>query len=147
MNKNSILIALTLAATLFGAGCNKSGKLDQTSKFTPPAGPVELKLKWPAGERVVNSFDMKMTSEISVPGQPAPIKQDITMGQEYALSVLKETAGGGRELELEFLTMRMSMVMGGRTMMDYDSAKKTPDDRKNQMTASVEKTFQKIIGA
>ena len=147
MIKNKILIVASLVAALAGAGCNKSGKLSQPSKFTPPSGPVELTLKWPAGERVLHSFDMKMNSEISIPGQANPMKQDITMGQDYALSVLPTPADGGHELELEFLAMRMTMAMGGNTMIDYDSAKKPTSGRKDPMTAMFEKMFQKIIGA
>jgi hypothetical protein len=147
MNKNTILITATLAAVLASAGCNKAGKLNQPSTFTTPTGPVELKLKWPAGERVVQNFDLKMTSEISMPNQPNPIQQDVTLGQEYALSVLQATANGGHELELEFLTMRMTVAMGGKTVVDYDSAKKPSNDRKDALTTTFQKTFQKIIGA
>ena len=147
MKKHILLITVTLALGLSWVGCNKSGKLDTVSKFTAPAGPVELKLKWPVGERVVQNIDMKMNMEISVPNQPTPIKQDMTMGQGYALSVLKETADGGREVELEFLSTRMMMVMGGKTMMDYDSTKKPSNDRKDPMTATFQKTFQNIIGS
>jgi len=69
MNNNTFLITITLAAGLLWAGCSKGGKLDKTSTFTAPAGPVELKLKWPAGERVVQSFDMKLNMELNM-GSP-----------------------------------------------------------------------------
>ena len=72
MNKNHFSIIVALAAALAVAGCNKSGKLAETSKFKTPTGPVELKLKWPPGERVVQDLDMKMKIDINVPGQPAP---------------------------------------------------------------------------
>ena len=127
MKKHVLLITVTLALGFSWVGCNKSGKLDTTSKFKAPTGPVELKLKWPVGERVVQNFDLKMNMEISVPNQPAPIKQDITMGQNYALSVLKETANGGREVELEFLSARMAVMMGGRTMLEFDSTQKASE--------------------
>ena len=143
MKKNVLLITVTLALGLSGVGCNKSGKLNTASKFKPPAGPMELKLKWPVGEHIVQSLDFKMNSEISMPNQPAPIKQDMTMGQRYALSVLKETADGGHEVEMEYLGIRMKMEMGGKTMVDYDSGKKSPGDSENPMAAM----FQKIIGA
>jgi hypothetical protein len=129
MNKNRIWIAAALALSLPWVGCNKSGKLDQPSTFKPPAGPVELKLKWPQGERVVQDMDMKMKMEMSMPGQPGPMKQDMTMGQEYGLTVLKENPDGGHELEMEFLSVRMKMAMGTKTMMEYDSAKKSSADK------------------
>ena len=147
MKKNVLLTIVTLALSLSWVGCNKSGKLDTASKFTAPAGPVELKLKWPVGERVVQNIDMKINMEISMPNQPGSMKQDMNMGQKYALSVLKETAAGGREVELEFLSTRMTMAMGGKTMMDYDSTQKPSNDRKDPLTTAFQKTFQNIIGS
>ncbi|MGA2787749.1 MAG: DUF6263 family protein [Verrucomicrobiota bacterium] len=143
MKKNILLITVTLALGLSVVSCNKSGKLNMPSKSPPPSGAVELKLKWPVGERIVQSFDLKMNSEITVPGQPNPIKQDMTIGQSYALSVLKEEAEGGHEVELEFLAMRMKMDLGGRTMVDYDSDKKSAADSANPAAA----LFQKMVGA
>jgi len=143
MNKNIFLITATLASSLFWVGCNKSGKLSTASTFTPPAGAVELKPKWPLGEHVVQSMELKQNSEISVPNQPSPIKQDVTLGQEYGLTVLKENADGGHEVELEILGLRMTMTMGGKPMMNYDSAKKSPGDKANPVAGM----FQKIIGA
>ena len=147
MKKNVLPIIVTLALGLSGVGCNKSGKLNTTSKFTAPAGAMEFKLKWPVGERIVQSLDFKVTSEMTVPNQPAPIKQDITMGQEYGLTVLKEDPDGGHEVELEFLSVRMKMDQGGKTMIDYDSAKKSTGDKANPVAGPVAAMFQKIIGA
>ena len=143
MNKNIFLITVTLASSLCWVGCNKSGKLNTASKFTPPAGPVALTAKWPLGERVVQSMELKQTSEISVPNQPNPIKQDVTMGQEYGLTVLKENADGGHEVELEILGLQMTMTMGGKSMINYDSAKKSSGDKANPVAAML----QKIINA
>src|ERR1700690_300459 len=143
MNKNIFLITVTLASSLFWVGCNKSGKLNTASTFTPPAGAVELKAKWPLGERVVQSMELKSTSEISVPNQPNPIKQDVTMGQEYGLNVLKENADGGHEVGLEILGLQMSMTLGGKSMINYDSGKKSSGDKANPVAAML----QKIIGA
>jgi hypothetical protein len=69
MNKNILLITVALALSLSGVGCNKSGKLDKGSTFKATSGPVELKLKWPVGQRVVQSFDMKQSAEISIPAR------------------------------------------------------------------------------
>jgi hypothetical protein len=143
MKKHVLLTIVTLALGLSWVGCNKSGKLDTASKFTAPSGPIEFKLKWPVGERVVQNFDLKMNMEISVPNQPSSIKQDMNMGQKYALTVLKEDGSGGHEVELEFLGMRMAMDQGGKPMVNYDSAKKSPGDKTNPVAAM----FQKIIGA
>ena len=143
MNKNKLLIAVTLALSLSWVGCNKSGKLDTKSTFKAPSGPVELKLKWPLGERVVMDMDMKMNSEIFIPNQPDSMKQHMTMVQKYGLTVLKETPGGGHEVEMEYLSARMAMEMKGKTMLDYDSDKKSSADKANP----VADMSGKIIGA
>jgi hypothetical protein len=150
MNKNLILIVAALALGLSGAGCNKSGKLNQVSTVTAPAGPVELKLKWPVGERVVQSIDVKQNMEISVPNQPQPIKQDVTMRQEYGLTVLKEDAGGGHEVELEFLSAQVAQATGGKTVFSFDSTKKTANDSANPAAVAAQQLlagmFQNVIG-
>ena len=136
-------MTVTLALSLSWVGCNKSGKLNETSKFKTPSGPVELKLKWLQGECVVMNMDTKMDMETSMPGQPAPIKMNMTMGQKYGLTVLKETLGDGHEVEMEFLSARMEMEMGGKTMLSFDSAKKTSADK----AKPVADMFGKIVGA
>lgn len=143
MNKPPFLIATTLALSLSWLGCDKSGKLAESSTFTPPSGPVELKLKWPKGERVVQEMDMKQNMELNIPGQPAPIKQDMTMGQQFGLTVLNETPDGGHEVEMEFLSARMGSTMGGKTLLDYDSSKTASGDNTNPVAAM----FGKIIGS
>jgi hypothetical protein len=147
MNTNRILTATALALSLTWAGCNKSGKLNQPSTFTAPTGPVELKLKWPTGERIVQDMEMKQSMEVTIPGQPAPMKQDMTMGQQYGLTVLKAIPGGGHELEMDFLSARMGMTMGGKQMLDYDSAKKTAPDKANPAALPVGDMFGKIVGS
>ena len=150
MNKNTLLIAVTLALSLSWMGCNKSGKLNTKSEFKAPSGLVEMKLKWPVGERIVQDMDMKQSMELSIPGQPGPTKQDMTMGQEYGLTVLKDTPGGGHEIEMEFLSARMSIAMGGKTL-DYDSTKKSANDSANPAAAKIQKSladmFGKIVGS
>ncbi|MGD1083433.1 MAG: DUF6263 family protein [Verrucomicrobiota bacterium] len=143
MNKNLFLIAAALALALPWAGCGKSDKLNKPSAFATPSGPVELKLKWPPGERIVQDMDMKQSMELTVPGQPAPIQEDMTLGQGFGMTVLKENPDGGHEVEMEFLSARMGMTSGGATVLDYDSAKKPPADKAN----SVADMFGKIVGS
>jgi hypothetical protein len=143
MNKKRLFSIVAVTLIVAGTGCNKAGKLSAPSKFTPPTGPVELKLKWTPGERVVQDLDMKTKSDINIPGQPAPMHQDMTMGQKYALTVLKETPDGGHEVEMEFLSARMGVEMGGKTLMNYDSTEKSGEDATNP----VADMFGKIIGS
>jgi hypothetical protein len=143
MNKNHVLLATLLAVSPPFTGCNKSGKLAEPSTYKTPGGPVELRMKWPVGERIEEDLDIKTTMENSIPGQPAPMKQDMTMGQAYGLTVLSATPDGGHEVEMEFLSARMRIKSGDKTMMDYDSSKKAAPDKPNS-TADI---FSKIVGS
>jgi hypothetical protein len=143
MKKNLLLIATLLAMSLSWVGCNKSGKLAQPSVSPPPTGPVELKLKWPQGERIVQDMNLKQNMEIAIPGQPAPMKQSVTMGQQFGLTVVSENADGGHEVEMEFLSARVGMKSGEKTVIEYDSEKKSPSDKPNP----VGDLFGKIVGS
>jgi hypothetical protein len=143
MNKNIFLIALLLAVSLPLVGCNKSGKLAKRSEFKAPSGPVELKIKWPLGERVEQDLDMKQKMDINIPGQPAPMHQETTMGQGFGLTVLQALPDGGTEVEMDFLSARMSSKMGEKTLVDYDSTKKAAPGAANP----VADMFGKIIGS
>jgi predicted small lipoprotein YifL len=141
--KNKLLFPIVALALVFSlVACNKSGKLNTPSKNTPPAGPVELKIKWTAGERVVQNLDMKMENQINLPARPAPMKQDMTMGQKYALTVLKEDPDGGHEVEMEFLSARMEMTVDGKPMMKYDSANSSSTDSTNPVAG----VLGKVVG-
>ncbi len=146
MKKNVILITATLVSGLFWVGCNKSGKLNQVSTIPAPTGPVELKLKWPVGEHVLQSLDVKMNMEITGTNLPNTINQNMTLGEEYGLNVLKAEADGGHEVEMEFLGIRMKLDQGGKSLIDYDSAKKSSRSGNDPSLAAVEKMFQNVIG-
>jgi hypothetical protein len=143
IHKSLTLLSAIFVMSLSGMGCNKSGKLSQPSTFTPPSGPVELKLKWPQGEQILQEMDMKRTMEFSIPGRSSPVKQDMSMEQEYGLTVLNATPDGEREVEMEFLNARVKMMTGTKALPNYDSAKKTAADEANP----VAKLFGKIIGS
>ena len=147
MTKSAYLITAALAASLCWVGCNKSGKLNETSKVATPAGPVELKLKWTVGEHIAQSLAVKMNMEISGANLPNPIHQDITLGEDYGLNVLSADANGGHEVEMEFLGIRMKLEQGGKTMIDYDSATKSSKAGNNPDLAAMEKIFQNVVGA
>jgi len=93
-----------------------------TASEPPPAGPVELKWKWPpVGERLVLDTDTKRNGEYLNPDQPEPLKEDLTLGKKFGLTVLQTTRGGGHEVELEFLSLQERAVLGGKKVVDYDS--------------------------
>ena len=143
MKKNFLRLGGLLALSLLWSGCSKSGKLNQPSEFKPPTGPVEFKLKWPQGERIEQDMDMKANMEINIPGQPAPMKQTTSMGQAYGLTVLQANPDGTHEIEMDFLSTRMTMQMGGKTNLDYDSAKPASAGKANP----VADMFGKIVGS
>ena len=150
MNKNPylkftklLLMTAALALSLPGVGCNKSDKLAQRSTFTPLNGPTELKWKWPKGELILQTMKMKENSELSIPGRPNPTTQEITMEQEFGLTVLKEAPDGGHELEMEFLSARLEAPVGSKTLANYDSTIKSPADNGNP----VADMFRNIIGS
>ena len=143
MKKNFSAITLLLALSLAWAGCNKAGKLHEQSTFKTPAGPVEFKLKWPLGERIEQDMDMKVTTEINIPNQPAPMHQETTMGQAYGLTVLQANQDGTHEIEMDFLSARMGSKMGDKTLLEYDSAKKAEAGKPNP----VAEMFGKIVGS
>jgi Family of unknown function (DUF6263) len=126
-----------MALAISGFGCHKSEK--PIVAGPPPTGPVELKIKWPLNRYIRQDMDVQETIETFVPSMPAPIKQDITVGQQVALSVLKEMPDGGHEVEMEFLRARMSMA-GGNQGMSFDTSK-------SPGTNALAQAFHKLPGA
>lgn len=138
-----IVLVVALASSL--AGCKKAQEAGKavTPTTSAPSGPIALTLKWPVGRRIVQSMEVKQTNEISAPGMPAAMKQQMNMGQDYALKVLKEREGGGREIELEFIATRLALKMGENTMIDYDSARDSAEDA----ASPIAPLFEKINGS
>ena len=135
------LVTLVLAALLAGflAACRKS---------EPAAGSdskegVLLKVKWPVGARYVYRMDLDQHSTTKFPQMPQGMKQDVTMAMTYALSVVKETADGGRDLEMEFLANEMEVKMGAQVVMSFDSKEDSSRDAQNPLAAP----YRKMIGS
>jgi len=71
------------------------------------------------------------------------MKQETTMGQGYGLTVLQATPDGGHEVEMDFLSARMAAKQGDKTVLEYDSSKKSAADNANP----VADMFGKVIGS
>ncbi len=164
MKTNFFLLALVCALIAPLAGCKKkaddaaansdgnapgesassSGPGDSAKprKIAQPSGPVELKLKWPVGARYVQRMDLAQNSETRMAMAPKPIKQETTMGQEFALTVLAERPGGGCELQMEFMDMEMMSAMGDKVVLNFDSKGETGAEAQNPVAAM----FRKMIG-
>ena len=143
MSKNLLIMFAALALSLPWVGCGKSDKLAQQPALTPPGGPRELKLKWPKGEQIVEEMEIKENSEISIPGRSIPVRQDISISQRLGLTVLNESPDGKHEVEMEFLSARVEVPPGSKTLSNYDSTEKSPADGVNP----VAKMFGRIIGS
>jgi serine/threonine protein kinase len=140
----------TIAATLsdaakltpqLKASTSSRSKLDQPSTLVPPSGPVELSLKWLPGARIVEEMDTRQSMLIYQPGQPEPAKQDLTLCFQHGFTVLNETPVGSHEVELEFIGVRMGMVMGSY-QWQYDSKQRSLAD-----TSQVADLFAKILSS
>ena len=111
------------------------------SSFKPPAGPVELKQKWPPGARIVKETDLKQNMEIYTPGKADPVKQELSMTSQYAFTVAKELPGGGHEVELQHLSFRLE-VDSGEYLWRYDSARSSATDE-----SEIARVFKMVLRA
>ncbi len=111
------------------------------SGLKPPAGPVELKQKWPAGARIVKEMDLKQIMEIQTPGKSQPVEHKLHLTSQYAYTVANELPGGGREVELQHLSFRMEYESGG-LLWRYDSARSSAVDQ-----SPIADLFKTIMGA
>jgi hypothetical protein len=108
-----------------------------------PTGPVELKVKWIPGKRYVEEMTMNQTMEMTMPGSDKPMETATEMTMGMSLSALKERPEGGAELELKFLSQKMSTKMAGQEVAAFDSASDSSKDGANPMAP----TMRKMIGA
>jgi hypothetical protein len=139
------------ALLLVAAGCSKSKPPEAAGVSAPtttvqssavaPADETLLAVKWVLGERLTYRMDMQQRGTIKIAQMPKPMEQELEMSLTYSLSVVKELAGGGREVELEFLAQEMDLKMGGQAVVSYDS--KDSGGAKNPMTAAL----RKVIGS
>jgi len=101
-----------------------------------------LKLKWPVGNRYIYRMDIAQNQDIKIAQMPNSMKQEVNMGMNHALTVLKETEGGGHELELEFLAQEMDLKMGDM-VMNFDSKSDSLNDAQNPFAGPM----RKLIGS
>jgi hypothetical protein len=104
------------------------GVASTLAEFKPPTGPVELKMKWPAGARIVREMDLKQNMEIYTPGKPEPAKHELSMTTQYAYTVGKELPDRRREVDLQHFSFRLEFNSGAY-LWRYDSAWKYAADQ------------------
>ena len=151
MKKSIVTSSLcVLTGCLLLLGCSKA-KDNKTPSTTPagnaaaPAnGAVEFKIRWTVGKKYVHQIEITQNAETPLPNAPKPRSQATKMGFGYSISVLKELPNGGRELEMEFLSVKMESTDGDRTMLSFDSEQAaTANGAKNPVAP----LFRRMVGA
>ncbi len=154
MKTQLLMVSLLAALGLFLAGCNKSeestpgganaaaSNAAASGKTTQPTGPVELKLKWPVGAHYTQRMDLNQQMETSISSMPKTMKQEVEMSQDFGLTVLTNTPEGGREIEMEFESMQITVSAGDRVQFSFDSHGESLDGNQNPMAAM----FRSLVG-
>ena len=149
-----IITLVSLAAVTGGvllSGCSKpqktaaaSGGSDASSATAVAAdGPVDMKIKWAAGKTFAMRMEMNMDTEMKVPNQPDPVKQNVKLTQNFSLSALKKLDNGGWELQLEFENETLEVLVGGRSVLTFDS-NENPAQETNNPVAPI---LRAMVGA
>jgi len=156
MKKLIIPLALSLAGSVFLAGCSKSGNSGAAGGSTnssaaanaggssAPAGPVDLKIKWQIGKRYDMMMDLNQTTDINVPGQPVHQELKLTQGLDY--SPLKELDNGGHQVRLQFASQTIDINQNGKDVLSYDSNQSTPIET-NGPVGAVAAAMHAMVGA
>ena len=149
-----IIVMLLLVAVAGGvllSGCSKpktpaaspGGGTNSSAAAAASDSPVDMKIKWTAGKTFAMRMEMNMSTEMKVPNQPDPVKQDIKLTQNFNLSALKKLDNNGWELELEFENETMDVAVGARSVLSFDSAE-NPAQETNNPVAPI---LRAMIGA
>jgi hypothetical protein len=88
-------------------------------------------------------IEVTQKAELRIPSMPKPMQQETTLNQELRFTVLKEYEGGGREVELEFNDVDMSVMMNGREAVTFDSRGESLGEQENPAAAA----FRRMAGA
>ena len=149
-----IITLVSLAAVAGGvllSGCSKpkksatpSGGGDASSATVAAAdSPVDMKIKWAAGKTFAMRMEMNMDTEMKVPNQPDPVKQQVKLTQNFSLGALKKLDNGGWELQLEFENETLGVSTGGRSVLSFDS-NENPAQETNNPAAPI---LRAMVGA
>src|SRR5215831_10344763 len=95
-------VPLYVTAVCCLQGCKKSEQTGAGADARPAGAQtvgevVDLKLKWPVGNKYTYRLDFTQITTIQVPVMP--LLQEITMAQTYSTAVIGERPNNGRELE------------------------------------------------
>lgn len=149
-NRFLVLICAIMSAAWL-AGCSKSANSTAQGGGSPntatsagnAAGGTLLRLKWLPGKRYVIEVTNNQVAEITVGGMPQPLKQETSMGQQYAAYVNKTNDDGSAELGMDFVSYHYDQTTGGRPIIRFDSASDPSTDGRNPIAP----VFRKIAAA
>jgi hypothetical protein len=156
MKPNFIPIFASAVVALVVVSCKKASEAPQadgssagaassTAEAGQPDDAVSLKLRWQVGGRFGHRMEVAQATQIpAMPGFTGsrPTTQEVSMGQDYSLNVLRERPGGGREVELEFQSVNMSVSMGGNEVLGFDTRGEATGDEGNPAV----KPFRQMVG-
>lgn len=144
-------VRVFILAVAFGVGataCKRSetpkaeNSTAEKSGASSSANAVELKTKWPPGNRYIYQLDVEQNGKTILRQRPQPFTQEVKFTQTYSLSVLEARPEGGVEMAMEFLSQEMEVKNGDQVVIDFDSKIRTADDSRNPFAAP----FRKMIG-
>jgi len=141
-------IALVVASCKKATDASTSSDSSNAANASAAAGRADdaatLQLRWQVGGRFEHRMEVAQTMQLPVmPGGPAkPTTQDMNIGQDYAIKVLAERPGGGREVEMEFQSVNMSVRMGGNEVFVFDTRGEATGDEENPSV----RPFRQMIG-
>jgi len=140
MKKMLILFPLgAVAAGMLLVGCSKSktagGPPGVTTNGSATAenarSPGDLMIKWAPGKTYAMRMEFNQGTEMKVPNQPDPVKQDVKLTQEFNVSPVKKLDNGGWQLDLKFEHETMDVTAAGSTVLSFDSTEDPAQESNN----------------
>ncbi len=104
---------------------------------------VDLTPKWPVGRRLVTRIVVDQTQQMRQ-ASGASMNQRIRQEQTVALDIQRRLADGGYVVGLKFLAMKMSVGVGERILMNYDSAQ---PEKASASAAPLREAMNKVFQA
>jgi len=154
--KTSVPCFLLIA--VIAAGCKKSGDTpskapdasSSSSTASVSSAPITgqandaalLKIQWPVGVRLLQHMELGQSMNLPTGNGAKQIQQEVTFGQDFSLTCLREREGGGHEVELEFIAANMSVMMGGNEALAFDTRGEATGDESNPAV----KPFRLMVG-
>jgi RNA polymerase sigma factor (sigma-70 family) len=130
--KIKFAVAIGAGVLLAAGGGASLYALDEHFSSASAAGgaddPVDPRINWLVGKKYSMAMNLSQGMEVTVPGQPQPVKTMTRIRQDIDYSPLKQTPENGWQLELKFTDVSLSSQQNGATLMSYDSNQNSPAD-------------------